>query len=162
MKLNDLKNATWVERNEFLSRYSLSVKRCISRLFRLFVQHKHLTSYVQPNGEFFSTKIEQSAVLVYHMNRQILNALYDDRKVNEIICRSFRYLISWRYARWKLVYCVHASIVAVPIVTLHSIRMIFTLMIFIGIFDLCYCAPAYDSTKIPAASQCCEIFKFIW
>jgi len=38
-----------------LSRYSLSSKRCISRLFRLFVQHKHLIlapPYMQSNSLF--------------------------------------------------------------------------------------------------------------
>jgi len=49
---------------------------------------------MQSNDDLLFAKIKQSFILVHNANRQICNAPYDDRKVNDL-CRSFRYLISW-------------------------------------------------------------------
>jgi len=50
--------------------------------------------------------------------------------------------------------CTHLLLLYASALTLHSIHMIFTLMIFIGMFYSCHvAAPKRDLTKISAASQ---------
>jgi len=44
------------------------------------VQHEH----VQSDGDFFSSKVEQSSVLVDDAYRQIRNAPYDEWQVNDL------------------------------------------------------------------------------
>jgi len=77
------------------------------------IQASHMASpYMQSNSNFFSTKIEQSTVLINNANRLVRNAPCDDWKVNDL-CRRSRYLISWWYVWWKFMYRVYALVVAI-------------------------------------------------
>jgi len=109
------------------------------------VQHEHLIRRAYTNtrvtavtvicdGGFFSPKVEQSSVLVDDAYCQIRNALCDDRQVSDLR-RCFRYLISWCHVRGKFMYRMYAFIVALE-VTLHSTRIMFTLIILTGKSDL--------------------------
>ena len=124
--------------------------------------------YVQSNGDLLSAKIEQSVILIHNAKRQIRNAPYNDRMVNDLR-RSFRYLISWWHAQRKLMYRMHTLVVAVcTAVTLLSMRMIFT-MIFINIHSIhtTVVVPTLNSMKILITIQYCEVWwnlldKLIW
>jgi len=95
--------------------------------------------FMRFNSDLFSAKIERSTVLINNVNHQVRNAPCDDWKVNDL-CRRFRYLISWWYVRRNsYIVCMHLSLVYAPEVTLHSTRIMFTLIIFIGTSDTCYC-----------------------
>ena len=127
-----------VRHNEFLSRCNLSGKRCISHLFQLFVQHKHITlapPYMQPNANL--SRKNRAGRLGPRKSWYVMLRATIGKYVNNLRW-SFQYLIiSWQHARWKLM-CAHLPLLYAPAVTLHSICMIFTLMIFIGTSDLCH------------------------
>jgi len=53
--------------------------------------------------------------------------------------------------------CMNLSLLYAPMVTLYSMRMIFTLMIFIDLIRAIDVVLARDSMKIPTAIQYCEV-----
>jgi len=83
-----------------------------------------------------NSDLRENRAIIYNAKCQICNAPYDDRKINNL-CRSFRHLISSVVRSVKT--CTHLSMLYAPAITLHSMRMMFTLMIFIDSFDSCHC-----------------------
>jgi len=62
---------------------------------------------MQSEGDFFSSKIEKSSVVINDAYHQIRNAPCDDRQVNDL-CRCFRYLIFWCHVQRKFMYRMYA------------------------------------------------------
>jgi len=79
-------------KNMSLVCFACSFRTSISR-YRCRITLSLSSPYMQSNGNLFSAKIEQSAVLIHNAKRQICNAPYDDQKANDLR-RSFRHLIS--------------------------------------------------------------------
>jgi len=95
--------------------------KIVSSPFRLLVQNKHLIIIVVSLIAMYTTRTVRSVTL-----RMI--------GINDL-CRSFRYLISWWYARWKFMYRVYdLSLLYTLVIMLNSIWMIF-----IDTSDSCYC-----------------------
>jgi len=95
-----------------MSDVSVQYEHLIRRVYTNIRALSSQPSYVQSDCDFFTSKVEQSPVLVDDTYRQIRNAPCDDRQVNDLR-RCFRYLISWCHVRGKFMYRMYAFIVAV-------------------------------------------------
>ena len=131
MKPNDFKNAT-LDAVSFFPRVVFLVKGVSLVCFGCSFN----TSISPPTCKrWYLLRENQSAVLVHHANR---NAPYNDRKVNDLSLSDILYP-SGMLGENSCIVCTHLSLLYVLTVTLHSIRMIFTLMTFIGTSDSCHC-----------------------
>jgi len=83
-----------------------------------------VASDMQSNGDLLSAKIEQSVILIHNAKRR--NALYDDQKVNNL--RKSFVSPGDMLGKNSCIACTHLPLLYILAVTLHSRRMMFTLI----------------------------------
>jgi len=115
------------------------------------------TPYIQPNSDFFSAKIKHSTI--HHANRQICNASYNDQN-------------KWSESNFPISYILVARLVKTYVSCARTCRCCTRSHVALNTYDihvddiyqrirfmLLSRAPARNSTKIPTASQCCEVLQ---
>ena len=145
MKFNDFKNAT-MDAVSFFPGIVFPVKT----VFLVYFDCSFNTSitlappYMQPNCDLFSAKIKRLIILIHHANYQIRN---NDRKINDLQW-SFRYHTFVLY-----IVCMHLLLLFASAITLHSIGMMFTLIIFISTSNSCHCRGSTRFNENPTSES---------